>query len=69
MNESFWDAQGVRGAKPELCETRVFSQPSMLAPNFGAKYARLNLDALSVPEALVESVRILVAPAVFLAYQ
>ena len=31
--------------------------------------ACLNPDAMSVPEALVESIRILVAPAVFLAHQ
>ena len=57
----------IRGAKPGLCETSVFSQPSILAPIFGAKYAR-NLDALRVPEALVKSIRILVSPAVFLAH-
>ena len=52
-------------------ETRVVPNQGLFTTqyNFGTKYARLNLDALSVPEARVQSIRILVAPAVFLEHQ
>ena len=61
--EIFWAVE-VRRAKPGFLLTRVFSRPKILATFFGAP----NLDAMSVPEALVHSIRILVVPAVFLAH-
>ena len=62
MKDSFWDAHGVEiGA---CAMFYVFSDPENEENS-----ACLNLDALSVPAALVQSIRILVAPAVVLAHQ
>ena len=78
LNGSFWDAHGVKieawaffehfARSDKICPEGNFFVDWMLW-DFGAIFlARPNLDSMSVPEAVVHSIRILVAPAVFLAH-
>ena len=80
MNESFWDAHGVWGMRKiqhflPIGQKLPAGQKNVLRANFvgsGKMFenrACLNLDPLSVPEALVHSSRILEVPAVFLKHR
>ena len=75
VNESFWEADGVEiGAQFSTCSgsgdfSRILRKCRIRQKCSEFAYASiyLNLDALSVPEALAYSIRILEAPGVFLA--
>ena len=77
-----WNLGGRRKIRyfDARCEIRPHSHSALtffFVPKYSKLFSskickictRLNLDAMSVPEALTHSIRSLVAPAVFLAYQ